>query len=219
MKKIFLWIFGFAVGYVLVGALIDRVIFPESNAPRDYYPRAGSTFVSRTEGFRQTIARHENGLVWLELELEPHAAGPPEHIHGTITERFMVAEGTLSLMVNGEKKILRAGEMLEVPPGTPHKPFNETGARTIVKGPLTPENALPEEFIIFLTQAYGVFDESPAETNKLNAMLQMSRFAPKYDLWLAGPPVFLQKTLFFIIGPTARLFGYRTFYEKYKPPA
>ncbi len=219
MKKIFLWIFGFILVYVLVGALLDRVVFPEKEASADYYPRAGSTFVSRTEGFRQTILKHESGLVWLELELEPRAAGPPEHIHGTITERFMVAEGTLSLMVNGEKKILRAGEMLEVPPNTPHKPFNETDARVVVKGPLTADNALPEQFIIFLTQAYGFFDESPAETNKLKAMLQMSRFAPKYDLWLAGPPVFLQKTLFFVIGPTARLLGYRAFYEKYKPPA
>lgn len=219
MKKIFLSILGFVVVYVLVGALLDRVIFPEKDAPVDYIPRAGSTFVSRSEGFRQTILKHEGGLVWGELELEPRAAGPPEHIHGAMTERFMVAEGTLSLMVNGEKRILQAGEMLEVPPGTPHKPFNETDARVVVRGPMTADYALPEQFAVFLTQAYGFFDESPAHNQMPKAMLQMSRFAPKYDLWLAGPPVFLQKTLFFVVGPTARLLGYRSFYEKYKPPA
>jgi hypothetical protein len=45
----------------------------------------------------------------------------------------------------------------------------------------------------------------------------MSRFSPKYDSWLASPPVFLQKAVFFAIGPTARLIGYRTYYEKYMP--
>jgi hypothetical protein len=45
----------------------------------------------------------------------------------------------------------------------------------------------------------------------------MSRFSPKYDTWLASPPVFAQKSLFFAIGPTARLLGYRTYYEKYMP--
>lgn len=45
----------------------------------------------------------------------------------------------------------------------------------------------------------------------------MSRFSPEYDVRLAGPPVPLQKAVFFAVGPTARLFGYRTHYEKYAP--
>ena len=217
MKKLLLGVLGFIAAYVLIGALVDRVIFPEAEPPAEYYPREGQSFVSKSEGFRQTIAKRENGLVWLELVLEPHAAGPPEHIHTTFAEKFIVTEGTLSLMVNGEKKTLRAGESLLVPPGTPHKPFNETAEPVLVKGPFTPEYAIPEQFSVFLTQAYGFFDEAESNNRPPKALLQMSRFSPKYDSWLAGPPVFLQKTLYFIIGPTARLLGYRTFYEKYKP--
>ena len=102
-------------------------------------------------------------------------------------------------------------------PGTPHKPFNETGAPVVVRGPFEPEYAIPAQFSVFLTQAYGFFDEAEANNRPPKALLQMSRFSPKYDSWLAAPPVPLQKMLFFIIGPTARLLGYRTFYEKYKP--
>ncbi len=216
-KKLLLGIIGFVLAYVLIGALLDNVIFPEAEPGSDYYPREGQVFVSESEGFRQAILKRQNGLVWTELVLEPHAPGPPEHIHTSLPENFIVAEGTLSLLVNGEKKILRPGESLLVNPGTPHKPFNETDSPVVVKGPLTPEFALSEQFTVFLTQAYGFFDESESNRRPPKALLQMSRFSPKYGLWLASPPVPLQKTLYFVIGPTARLLGYRTYYEKYKP--
>lgn len=217
MKRLILWIVAFALAYVLIGALLDRVIFAEAEPGPQYYPREGQAFVSKIEGFRQTILKREGGLAWVELVLEPHAPGPPEHIHTSFAENFIVAEGTLSLLVNGEKKLLRAGESLLVTPGTPHKPFNETASRVVVKGPLTREHGMPEQFTVFLSQAYRFFDESESNGRPPKALLQMSRFSPKYDVWLAGPPVALQRALYFIIGPTARVAGYRTYYEKYMP--
>ena len=59
-------------------------------------------------------------------------------------------------------------------------------------GPLTPDYALPRDFGVFLTQAYGFFDESPANGRLPRSLLQMSRFSPRYDSWIGGPPVFLQ---------------------------
>lgn len=217
MKKLLLGILVFGLAYIFVGALLDNVLYPEAEPGSDYYPREGQVFVSKSEGFRQTVLKREGGLVWSELVLEPYAPGPPEHIHGSFPENFIVAEGTLSLLVGGEKKLLRAGESMLVPPGTPHRPFNETDSRVIVRGPLTPEYGIPERFSVFLTQAYGFFDESESNSQMPKVLLQMSRFSPKYDLWLAAPPIFLQKTVFFVIGPTARLLGYRNHYEKYKP--
>jgi quercetin dioxygenase-like cupin family protein len=217
IKKLLLGILGFSLAYVLIGALLDKVIFPEGEPSADYYPREGQVFVSQSEGFHQTVLKRDNGLVWLELVLEPFAQGPPEHIHTSFAEKFIVAEGTLSLLVNGEKKLLRAGESLLVNPGTPHKPFNETDSRVVIKGPLTPDYGIPERFTVFLTQAYGFFDESESNSQPPKVVLQMSRFSPKYDSWLPSPPVPLQKAFFFVISPTARLLGYRTHYEKFKP--
>jgi mannose-6-phosphate isomerase-like protein (cupin superfamily) len=217
MKKLIVAILGFLVAYVFIGAFLDRVVFPEAEPGADYYPLEGDVFFSKSEGFRQTILKRENGLVWTELVLEPHAPGPPEHIHTSLPENFTVAEGTLSMVVNGEKKVLGPGESLLVEPGTPHKPFNETDSPVILRPPLTPEFALREDFTVFLTQAYGFFDDSEGNRQPPRAVLQMARFSPRYGIWLASPPESLQKVLFFVIGPTARLLGYRTHYEKYKP--
>jgi mannose-6-phosphate isomerase-like protein (cupin superfamily) len=205
--------------YVFIGALLDSVLLPEEQTSQRYYPATGQSFHSNSEGFQQTVVKRENGLFWVELEMRPHAPGPPEHVHATFTEKFVVTEGTMTMLFNGEKRTLHAGETLEVPPGTPHKPFNETDARVVVRGPMTLEYAMPERFSVFLTQAYGFFDESPANGQMPKALLQMSRFGPEYDAWLADIPLPAQKALFFLIRPTARLLGYRTHYERFAPKA
>jgi mannose-6-phosphate isomerase-like protein (cupin superfamily) len=217
MKKLVVSVLAVVATYLIVGTLVDSVILPEAEPGPAFYPPPGYEFVSKSEGFRQKVLKRENGLFWLELELEPHAEGPPEHVHTSFAEHFAVAEGTLSILFQGQRRLLRAGETLLVPPGTPHKPFNETGSRVVVRGPMEPEYAMPELFSVFLTQAYGFFDESPSNNQPPAALLQMSRFAPKYDSWLAGTPIPVQKTLFFLIRPAARLLGYRTHYEKYMP--
>jgi mannose-6-phosphate isomerase-like protein (cupin superfamily) len=217
MRQLLFGMLAVTVGYIVIGWLLDSVIFSEEEPGPTFYPPPGYQFFSRTEGFRQTVLKRENRLVWVELELDPHAPGPPEHVHTSFAENFAVAEGTLSILIEGQRRVVRAGETLLVPPGTPHKPFNETSSRVVVRGPLEPEYALPEQFAVFLTQAYGFFDESPSNNRLPKALLQMSRFSPKYDVWLASPPVPLQKAVFFLIRPAARLFGYRTHYAQFMP--
>ena len=80
------------------------------------------------------------------------APGPPAHVHTTFAERFIVAEGEVSMQVDGETKVLRAGEEFLVEPGVAHRPFNATGTEAIVLEPLTPDYALPRDFGVFLTQ-------------------------------------------------------------------
>ena len=115
MRNLLFGVLAVAAGYVLIGTLLDSVILPEDEPGPPFYPPPGSQFVSKTEGFRQTVLKRENRLVWVELELEPHAAGPPEHVHTSFAENFAVAEGTLSILFQGQRRVVRAGETLLVP--------------------------------------------------------------------------------------------------------
>ncbi len=206
-----------AVAFVLVAPVLDRFIFPEPDLPAWAYPAVGQVFHSETEGFSQRVAKIDDEHIWSELTLHPNAPGPPAHIHTTFAERFMVAKGEVSLFVDGQTKVLRVGEEFLVEPGVAHKPFNATGTEAVVLGPETPAYGLPRDFGVFLTQAYGFFDDSPANGRPPRALLQMSRFSPRYDSWLAGPPVLLQRGLFWILGPIARVLGYRSYYERFAP--
>ena len=206
-----------AVVFVLVAPVLDRFIFPDPDPPAWAYPTVGQVFHSQTEGFSQRVVKIDGERIWSELTLHPYAPGPPAHVHMTFEERFIVAQGEVSLLVNGQSKVLRAGEEFVVEPGLAHRPFNATGAEAVILWPDTPAYGLPLDFGVFLTQAYGFFDESPANSRPPRALLQMSRFSPRYDSWLAGPPVLLQRGLYWILGPIARVLGYRSYYARFAP--
>lgn len=202
---------------VLVGPLFDRFVFPEPKPGSEFVPQVGQVFHSTTEGFTQRIVKRENGLIWSELTMEPYAQGPPLHIHTSFTERFRVERGTVSVRYGNEVVQLHAGDELLIAPGTAHRPFNQTAQIAVVSSPLTPEYALPEQFGIFLLQAYGFFNATPENSRTSRALLQMSRFSPTYDSWLGDLPIASQRVAYWIIGPIARLLGYRTYYLEYAP--
>jgi mannose-6-phosphate isomerase-like protein (cupin superfamily) len=202
---------------VVVGPLLDRVVFPEREPGLEFVPKVGQVFHSASEGFTQRITGREQGLIWSELTLHPHGPGPPPHVHTTFSERFRVKRGTVSVRHGNEVVQLHAGKDFLVAPGVVHKPFNQTDQVAVVSGPITPKYALPERFGIFLSQAYGFFDAKPENGRPPRALLQMSRFSPAYDSWLGGPPVALQRAAYWFIGPIARLLGYRTYYSEYAP--
>ena len=72
-------------------------------------------------GVRIEIRRRTAEL--LEFDVVGRASGflAQEHVHTRQTERLEVVEGMLRLVVGGDEHVLRAGESMEVPPGTPHR--------------------------------------------------------------------------------------------------
>ncbi|MBY0488587.1 MAG: cupin domain-containing protein [Gemmatimonadaceae bacterium] len=61
-------------------------------------------------------------------ERMPPGTHEVRHRHVRALQFFRVLDGALTLEVDGETQLLRAGEGLEVPPGTPHQAFNRSGA-------------------------------------------------------------------------------------------
>lgn len=184
---------------------------PEPKVPDSYYPGVGEVLQSRAEGFTQKVIKVDSNYIWIELNLAPHAPGPPVHVHTTFAETFAVVQGDFSVLVGDQIKVIHAGEEFTVPPGTPHRPFNATDNEVIVQGPV------PRDFGLFLTQMYGFMDESPAHTRPPAILLQMSIFAPRYDSWLAQPPLVVQRALYAFLRPIARVLGYRSYYARFVP--
>lgn len=52
-------------------------------------------------------------------------SAPSDHVHVARDERIEVLEGTLHCRVAGKERVLRAGEELLIPAGTPHALWNE----------------------------------------------------------------------------------------------
>jgi mannose-6-phosphate isomerase-like protein (cupin superfamily) len=202
--------------YIFGGIVVDRHVFPSVLPDLGNYFQPGDRIVSRFEGFDQTVLEVGDGWLHTRLEVAPNAAGPPEHFHENFAETFTVKTGTLSILVDGEKKTLRAGETLHIPPMTRHKPFNETNEIVVVEG--GEASAIPLQFGFILTQLYGFMDEYPNGPSVPAMLLQLSVYGDSADSWLAdGPPLSVQKAMRVVMAPTARLLGYSNNYPNYIP--
>ena len=60
-------------------------------------------------------------------------SAPEDHVHMAREERVEILEGTLHCRVSGQERILRRGEKMVIPAGTPHALWNEdpSGCRAI----------------------------------------------------------------------------------------
>ena len=68
------------------------------------------------------------------LEMEASYSGeagmPPEHLHPSQAERFEVLEGSMRTKIGSEERVYEAGEVFEVPAGTPHQMAAQGPTRT-----------------------------------------------------------------------------------------
>ena len=69
----------------------------------------------------------------VEAVVPPGRGAPPNH-HAGETETFVVVEGALGFMVDGEEMLVRAGESLRVPDGATHafQAVGESAARVMI---------------------------------------------------------------------------------------
>lgn len=201
--------------YLGIGYLLHLVIFPEYKPDVSNYFKPGDEFYSKKEGLRQTVLKQENGKVYCKIEIEPHAEGPPKHIHAEFDEVFIGGNHPLNMLVGNDDKILNPGEEIVIPKGTPHKPYNKSDSTVTLI--MTDNKAFPETFAVYLSQVYGYMDESEDNMKPPKIIFQMAMFNQYFDSYLAeGPPVVIQKSMNFLIVPAARLMGYKSYYKKYE---
>jgi mannose-6-phosphate isomerase-like protein (cupin superfamily) len=77
-----------------------------------------------------SVRTHTPDLLEVEGNWSAHGSAPPPHFHPGQDESFEVLEGELTAVVDGEERVLAAGDTLEVPRGAVHKMWNSGGGTT-----------------------------------------------------------------------------------------
>jgi mannose-6-phosphate isomerase-like protein (cupin superfamily) len=130
------------------------------------------------------------------------------HVHPRADERFAVRSGRLMVMLDGKEHHLEAGEDILVPRGRPHFFANASGGTTEMTVELRPAQQHVRFFANFASLAQnrpGWF--SPTGMPHLLLMALVLHRYPDH-LYGARLPVRLQKLLFAVLAPLARLRGY-----------
>ena len=114
----------------------------------------------------QTLERQSEDDEVLVMETTYAAGGAPApaHFHPAQDEHFVVISGAVRTVVDGEERILREGDELIVPAGTPHEfgghPDEAARVRWEVRPPLRTWEFFEGMFVLLQAHADGRGDEA-----------------------------------------------------------
>jgi quercetin dioxygenase-like cupin family protein len=164
--------------------------------------------------WRKTARDSDGELLSVDLFVSPRG-GNPLHVHPLQEEYFKAVSGTLGVQVGDEQRWLREGEEAVVAPGTPHRWWNDSDDEVAhVSAELRP--ALNSE--VYFETLYGLAQDGKTGENGAPNLLQHAVTLTginRGEIYLASPPVAVQKALLAALAPVGRLLGYRDHYQRY----
>jgi quercetin dioxygenase-like cupin family protein len=153
--------------------------------------------------FRRTAAETLGELVELDFRVDPGGAPAAAHVHPKQLERFDVHSGSLRLTMGGTELSLRPGDSAVVPPGVPHIWHAADGEE--LRMTVTFEPALTTER--FFEEFFALANDGKTKPDGTMRVLDAARVLDdnRDFLYLPKPPVRLQKALFRLLAPVARV--------------
>lgn len=167
----------------------------------------GETFI-----FVKTNADTQGELLVIDLEVAPGggAKAAPVHIHPKSEERFMVTQGTIKLLLNGRESIHGAGEMLVIPAGAPHTWWNIGDEELHFRLEFEPASNMEYLFESLCGMSQQGLVKQNGQISPLAMAVGLNQFPDA--MYIAGPPIWLQKAMFKVLAVVGKLVGYKTFY-------
>ena len=161
--------------------------------------------------FRRTREQTDGDLLEFDLYAQPSAAGPPRHVHPHAQEHFEILKGTLRAEVDGQEMSFSEGDTFTVAAGVPHTWWNEGELEAHVRVRLQPEAGMES----FLETIYGLAKDGRTNAKGIPSPLQLAVTASAYfdTNYVASPPLAVQKVVFAVLLPVARLLGYKANYS------
>ena len=144
--------------------------------------------------------------VEVQFDLPPGAAGSPLHYHRRLHETFEVSCGSLEMVVGrgATPRTVRAGEVVIVPPRTPHAFRNASADWVTFTSVVTPAG----QFERFLRAWYGLAQSGLVGPSGMPRNLLYLALGLDYaDFGFPGVPDLLQRVLLGSLTGLARLTG------------
>jgi mannose-6-phosphate isomerase-like protein (cupin superfamily) len=148
----------------------------------------------------------------LDVQAPTDMVPPPLHVHLHAAESFKVVEGEATVTVGQHAQTLRVGQCVTVAPGTSHTWRNSGDGVLRIEAEFRPAGGMQSFFETFC----GLATEGRCNQRGQPSLLQVAVAADRWDSYLAGPPIVMQRVLFGILRPIAWLRGYRPSYTRFE---
>jgi quercetin dioxygenase-like cupin family protein len=175
---------------------------------------AGQTVENPVTGerlvFHKTAAETNGEVTQFEAFIRPGGHLPAAHVHPSQSERFEMVSGTLTFTVDGRKFDAEAGEVVVVPPGTPHHFVNKgtEDARFMVE--VRPALGIEP----LLETMYGLAADGKTNRWGMPSPFRLAVIAKEHfdTVQMPFPPVWTQRAALAVGAPLGRLLGFRPDY-------
>jgi quercetin dioxygenase-like cupin family protein len=191
------------------------VSHPDPSAPADRQPiEAGEVLENPVTRERAVVLelpwQNAEGRAVAELTALAGARVLGEHLHPALYERFSVQKGELTVIRNGRRSTLHAGESAHIAPGVWHDWWNETQADAVVRVEITPG----ERFTHMIETLFGLAREGHVNAKGMPNPLQLALTAQAFSdvIVFRKPPRQAQRLVFAALTPIAKRRGYRATY-------
>ncbi len=188
---------------------------PDPSAPPDLRPiEPGEVFENPVTRERATILelpwQNSEGRAVAEMTALVGARVVGEHLHPALRETFSVVEGELTVVRNGQRSTLRAGETADIEPGVWHDWFNAADVDAVVRVEVTPG----ERFAHMIETLFGLAREGHVNGKGMPNPLQLAVTAQEFSdvIVFRKPPPGVQRVVFGALAPIAKQRGYRATY-------
>jgi mannose-6-phosphate isomerase-like protein (cupin superfamily) len=163
--------------------------------------------------FRRTAADTNGDVLEYDVFFRPGGLGAQEHVHPSQEERHEVVSGELGMVVGGRNRVLRAGDVEVVPPGTPHSLRRLNDDEIHMRVEIRP--ALRQEQ--FIETLFGLDRDGKTNEKGLPGLLQLAVIGTEFSEEGRGtrPPLAVQKVLLPPLAALGRLRGLRGTYPDY----
>jgi len=163
--------------------------------------------------FLKTAKDTGGRLLEMESVYRTTSAEPVEHYHPVQEEDFAVIEGEVTVKINGQLSVYKAGDHFFIPKGTAHAMWNASPHKTVLNWQVRP--ALNTEY--FLETTHGLVKDGKTNSKGMPDLLQVAAIANHYkrSFRLTNPPYVAQRIIFSLLAPIAYLAGKKGEYEQY----
>jgi quercetin dioxygenase-like cupin family protein len=153
---------------------------------------------------------NQEGRAAAEMTALPGARVVGEHLHPALRESFSVLRGELTVVRDGQRSTLHAGEAAQIEPGVWHDWFNTADVDAVVRVEVTPG----ERFAHMIETLFGLAREGHVNGKGMPNLFQLALTAQEFSdvIVFRRPPPGVQRVVFGTLGPIARRRGYRGTY-------
>lgn len=155
--------------------------------------------------FLQTAADTDGELLRIETVNPPTGVAEPLHVHPFQETHAALVAGTLRFVVAGEERRLGPGDELTIPAGTPHSFVNDGDTDAVAIQEARPALRTAEFFETYFRLA----ERGELDDHGSPSLLRFALLGPEFadEIRLVSPPWPVQRALFALLGPVARLRG------------